>query len=191
MITEEWKDIPGYEGLYQASSFGNIKACARIIPYTNGKTIHKKERILSLVKGYGSYYTIGLNKNGKHKTYNVHYLIALTFIDNPEKLPCVNHKDENKYNNNLENLEWCSYSYNTKYNNNMRKKIITRNFNNSRGCEKKVYQYDLQGNLIKVWDSVRAINRELGYRTPNISACCLNKKYRKQAYGYKWSYIPL
>lgn len=192
MITEEiWKDIPGYEGIYQASSLGRIKACARIITYINGKIIHRKEKILSLIKSYGQYYTIGLQKSGKHKTYNVHHLIALTFIDNPENLPCVNHKDEDKYNNRVDNLEWCSYSYNTKYNNNMRKKINTRNINNSYGCEKKVYQYDLQDNLIKIWDSVKTINRELGYKVSNISSCCLGKTYRNHAYGYKWSYTSL
>ena len=191
MITEEmWKDIPEYEGLYQASSYGNIKACARTIHYSNGKIIHKKEKALSLIKGYGQYLTVNLNKKGEHKVYNVHYLVALTFIPNTNNLPCINHKDEDKYNNHVENLEWCSYSYNTKYNNNMRKKIDTRNANNSRGCEKQVYQYDLQGNFIKKWDSLKSIQRELGYKVSNISSCCLNKTYRHNAYGYKWSYKP-
>lgn len=66
---------------------------------------------------------------------------------------------------------------------------INRNINNSHGCEKTVYQYDLQGNLLKIWDSVKSISRKLGYKTPNISACCLNK--RNTAYGYKWTYKSL
>ena len=149
-ITEEvWKGIPEYEGIYQASSYGRVKACERTIYYGNGKVIHRKEKVLSLIKSYGQYLTVGLSKNNRHKTYNVHYLIAITFIENPDNLPCINHKNEDKYNNHVENLEWCSYSYNTKYNNNMRKKIDTRNANNSHGCEKQVYQYDLQGNFIK------------------------------------------
>lgn len=176
MITEEiWKDIPGYEGLYQASSLGRIKSCQKVLRYRNG---------------FGQYLTVGLSKNDVKKLYNVHYLIAITFIDNPNNLPCLNHKDEDKFNNSVENLEWCSYSYNTKYNNNMRKKIGTRNANNSRGREKQVYQYDLQGNFIKKWDSLKSIQRELGYKISNISSCCLNKTYRHNAYGYKWSYIP-
>lgn len=191
MITEEWKDIPGYEGLYQASSFGRIKACERIIQYINGKKIHKKERILSPANSYGQYLSVGLVKNKAHKTYNVHYLIALTFIDNPANLRCVNHKDEDKFNNLVDNLEWCSYSYNTRYNDGMRRRIDTRNKNNSFGCEKKVYQYDLKGNLIKLWPSVKSISRELGYKVTNISSCCLGKQYRKTAYGYKWSYTSL
>lgn len=183
---EEWKDIPGYENLYQASSLGRIKSCAKTICYTNGKIIHRKEKILSLVNSYGQYLTVGLNKNSEHKTYNVHYLIALTFIENPDNLPCINHKDENKYNNTVNNLEWCSYSYNTTYNNAMRTRLNTRNANNSFGCEKKVHQCDLQGNTIRVWNSVRSIERELGYKSSNISSCCLNK--RKTAYGYIWKY---
>lgn len=188
---EKWKDIPGYEGLYQVSTSGRVKATQRIILYRNGKIIHRKERILSLANSYGQYYTVGLIKNKKHKTWNVHRLVAMTFIPNPNNLPCINHKDENKYNNLVDNLEWCSYSYNTKYNNSMRVRIDTRNHNQSRGCEKKVYQYNLEDNLIKVWDSVKSISRELGYKASNISSCCLNKQYRKTAYGYKWTYESL
>ena len=192
MITEEiWKDIPNYEGLYQVSSLGRVKSVKRIVPYKNGKVIHRKERLLSLSDSYGQYYTVGLIKEGNHKTWNVHRLVAMAFIPNPNNLPCINHKDENKYNNLVDNLEWCSYSYNTKYNNVMRTRLNTRNNNQSHGYEKKVYQYDLQGNLVKVWDSVKSINRELGYKPTNISSCCLNKQYRKTAYGYKWSYESL
>lgn len=115
----------------------------------------------------------------------------MAFIPNPKNLPCINHKDENKYNNFVDNLEWCSYSYNTKYNNSMRTRLDTRNSNQSYGCEKKVYQYDLQGNLVKLWPSLKSINRELGYTATNISSCCLDKQYRKTAYGYKWSYTSL
>jgi hypothetical protein len=190
MITEEtWKDIPNYEGIYQASSYGRIKSCARVIHYKKGKIIHRKERFLSLIKGFGQYLTVGLFKNNHHITYNVHYLIAITFIENPNSLPCVNHKDENKYNNKVDNLEWCTYSYNTKYNNGMRKRIDTRNLKNTHGREKKVYQYDSKGNLIKIWDSVSSVEKELGFKKTNISSCCLNKK--SQAYGYKWLYYPL
>lgn len=188
---EEWKDIPSFEGLYQASSFGRIKAVERTIHYSNGKVVHRKEKILSLIKGYGKYLTVGLNKNGKHKIYNVHRLIAKTFIENPNNYPCVNHKDENKHNNHADNLEWCTQSYNIKYNNAMRRRVDTRNKNNSYGSEKKVYQYDLHGNLIKVWDSLISINKELKHKNSNINSCCLNKKYRHTAYGYKWSYKPL
>lgn len=191
MITEIWKDIPGYKGLYQVSSFGRVKATQRIIHYRNGKIIHRKERVLSLLDSYGQYYTVGLIKDKKHKTWNVHRLVAMAFIPNPNNLPCINHKDENKYNNLVDNLEWCSYSYNTKYNNAMRTRLDTRKSNQSRGCEKKVYQYDLQNNLIKVWESVTSISNALGYKTSNISSCCLNKQYRKTAYGYKWSYVSL
>lgn len=189
-IPEEiWKDIPNYEGIYQASSYGRIKSCARVIHYKNGKIIHRKERFLSLIKGFGQYLTVGLVKSNHHITYNVPYLIAITFIENPNSLPCVNHKDENKYNNKVDNFEWCTYSYNTKYNNGMRKRIDTRNLKNTHGREKKVYQYDFQGNLIKIWVSVSSVEKGLGFKKTNISSCCLNKK--NKAYGYKWSYYPL
>lgn len=188
MIEEEWKDIPNYEGIYQVSSWGRIKSCERDIIYSNGKVVHRKEQLLSIVKGFSEYLTVGLNKNGKHKTYLVHRLVASAFLENPLNLPYINHKDENKFNNNVENLEWCTASYNTVYNNAMRKRIDTRNVNGSHGAEKKVYQYDLQGNLVRIWDSLISIQRETGFNHSNINSCCLSKKYRNTAYGYKWSY---
>ena len=190
-MEEIWKDIPGYEGLYQVSSLGNIKSCQKILKYRNGKNVHRKETIMSLNKSFGQYLTVGLSKNNKRKLYNVHYLVAITFIDNPNNLPCINHKDEDKFNNSVNNLEWCSYSYNVRYNNNIRRLIDTRNSNCSRGCEKQVYQYDLNGVLIKVWSSLKSIQRELGYKATNISSYCLGKYNKKSAYGYKWSYNPI
>lgn len=102
---EEWKDIEGYEGLYQVSE-GEVKSL------NYNKT--KKERVLkkSIV---GGYYTVNLHKDGVMKTYYVHKLVAEAFIPNPDNLPCINHKDENKLNNSVSNLEWCTVKYNTNY----------------------------------------------------------------------------
>lgn len=102
---EEWKDVKGYEGLYKISNLGRLKRL-----YKNGK-----ERIKVLRKRRDGYYDVDLCKNGKHKRVTIHRLVASAFINNPDSLPCVNHKDENKGNNNVDNLEWCTQQYNTEY----------------------------------------------------------------------------
>ena len=104
---EEWKDIKGYEGLYQISNKGRVKSLG------NNKT--KKEKILKPRKCNG-YFSVRLCKKGeKPKPFDIHRLVAEHFLPNPDNLPVVNHKDENKLNNNVENLEWCTFAYNTIY----------------------------------------------------------------------------
>lgn len=185
---EVWKDIPEYEGLYQASNYGRVKSIERVVLDGRGRELKRKSVILSSAINTAGYKTVVLYKDFKKHSIRVHQLIARTFIPNPDNLSCINHKDENKLNNHVDNLEWCSYSYNTIYNNAMRRRLDTRNINNSHGKERKVYQYDLQGNLLKEWDSLSSISKELGYSFGNIAKCCNGGKYRHTAYGYKWFY---
>ena len=98
---EIWKDIKGYEGMYQASNLGQIKSLKL-----------KKEKILKQCKNEHGYLVVNLCKNGKWKTCRVHRLIADTFIPNPENKPCVNHINGQKDDNNIKNLEFCTYSEN-------------------------------------------------------------------------------
>lgn len=116
---EEWKDIKGYEGKYQISNRGRVKSLG------NNKT--RKEKILRPGKR-NNYLFINLYKNGKSKKYNIHRLVAEHFLPNPDNLPVINHKDENKLNNNVENLEWCTQEYNMNYGdvNKKRSKKLTK-----------------------------------------------------------------
>ena len=107
---EEWKDIKGYEGKYQISNKGRVKSL-------NYKRTGK-EKILKLSSDINGYKKITLCKNSKQKTYLIHKLVAEAFLPNPDNLPVVNHKDENKLNNNVENLEWCTQAYNVNYSHN-------------------------------------------------------------------------
>lgn len=107
IILEKWKDIKGYEGLYQVSNFGNVKSL-------NYKRTNK-EALLKLQTNTDGYKIINLRKDGKNKLYLVHRLVAMTFIPNPNNYPIVNHKDENKENNSVDNLEWCTHIYNLNY----------------------------------------------------------------------------
>lgn len=103
MSKEIWQDIKGYEKLYQISNLGRVRSLIKKHP-----KIIKQHNI-------GVYKRIGLSKNKQKKNYLVHKLVAETFIPNPENLPCVNHKDGNKENNNVNNLEWCTYQYNNRH----------------------------------------------------------------------------
>ena len=116
MKKEIWKDIAGYEGLYQVSSFGKIKALPK---YTNsnGYLELRKEKLLkpALTGKFRNYPTVTFVKDGKRKSYKVHRLVAEAFIPNPDKYPMINHRDENTLNNMADNLEWCTNRYNVKY----------------------------------------------------------------------------
>ena len=103
---EVWKDIPGYETLYQVSNFGRVKSYER-----NGT----KGGILKPTKNKLGYMRIGLSKSNKKNYFSVHRLVALTFIPNPYNLPIINHKNEIKHDNRVENLEWCTHEYNNNY----------------------------------------------------------------------------
>ena len=112
-MKEIWKDIKGYEKLYQVSNLGNV----RRIKFINNRTQKDKIKMLKLIKDKKGYLKINLWKNNKSKMFLVHRIVAETFILNPNNLPQVNHKDENKSNNCVENLEWCSQKYNNNYGN--------------------------------------------------------------------------
>lgn len=174
-MKEIWKDIKGYEGLYQVSNLGRVKSLDRWRPVTE-KTLKKgykpkmtKGTILKPSKLKKGYLQVSLQKNGKKKWKRIHQLVAETFIPNLNNYPIINHKDENKQNNLVSNLEWCDYEYNIRY-----------------SMAKKVIQYNLDNNVIKIWDCIIDASNKLKIPTTNISKCC--KGIRKSVGGYKWEY---
>ena len=110
-MEEEWRPIKDYEGLYEVSNMGRVKSLKR--HDTLGR--EKEEKILALANDRLGYKMVSLCKDGKRTMYKVHRLVAIAFIPNPDNLPIINHKDENKSNNNVCNLEWCTYKYNSNY----------------------------------------------------------------------------
>lgn len=168
-MAEIWRDVQGYEGLYEVSNLGNVRSLPRAT--TRGKTITKNN------SGRG-YLQVVLYKNGKSKTHLVHRLVAQAFVPNPFNFSTVNHKDEQKNNNRFDNLEWCTIQYNLSYN----------NLHKRRGLPKyrAVNQYTTLGVFIKRWRGAQDVENELGFNHSLISAVCRGK--RKSTYGFVWRY---
>lgn len=112
-LKEEWKDIPGYKGRYQASSHGQIKSLSRLIPCIHNAKRRIRERILSQHIMNANYYTAHICYDMNNKTMLVHRLVAMAFLSNPENKPEVNHKNGIRLDNRVENLEWVTSKENT------------------------------------------------------------------------------
>ena len=154
---EIWKTIEDYPD-YQISNMGRVKSLK-----------WGKEKILKSTLNKNGYCNIFLCKNKEIKYYYIHRLVAQAFIQNPYNLPQVNHINEIKTDNRVENLEWCTNEYNSNY-----------------SKAKPILQFSKEGDFIKKWDSTREVERELNFNQSNISSCCLGKL--NTAYNYKWGY---
>lgn len=188
---EEWKAVVGYEGLYEISSFGRVRSVPR--KGTNGGIIRPSF-------SNSGYLQTHLFKNGKEKTFQVHRLVATHFIENVNNLPEVNHKDENKTNNCVWNLEFCTRTYNENYGTKKERSTKNHNYKESsiksalhhdykevgRKLSKPIIQKDMDGNEVRRWASNQEIKRTLNYSCGNISMVCNGKK--PSAYGYIWEF---
>lgn len=174
---EEWKDIEGYNSTYQVSNLGNVRSLK-----------FGKSKLLVLGLRGSGYLNVVLCKNGKRITHSVHRLVAEAFLPNPNNLPQVNHKDENKQNNCVDNLEWCTAGYNINYG--TRTERIKQNRTNKQGIKhhnsKPINQYTKDGELVKRWECARDIEKEIGVSHTNISDCANGKQ--KTAKGFIWRF---
>ncbi len=177
-MEEIWRNIKGFEGLYQVSNFGRIKS----LNYRHTK----KERIMKLSVNNCGYLYVNFHIEGKNRVYMVHRLVAETFIPNPKGYKQVNHINEDKTDNRVENLEWCTAKYNVNYGNCIKKRSSKRVGILNTKISKQVLQFDINGNFIREWPSTREIERTLGYNHNNICSCCNGKI--NQAYRYVWKY---
>lgn len=171
-MKEIWKDIPWYEWLYQASNLGRIK---NKISWAH----------LKWSKNDRWYVRVALNKNKIKKEFKIHRLIALSFLDNTENKPQINHINWIKYDNKLENLEWCTLSENQIHRYKVLKKGISKSWLNK--TSKKVNQYDLDWNLIKTWDCIKDIKRQLKIDDSSVIRCCKWKQFT--SWWFTWKYF--
>ena len=135
-MTEIWKDIQGYEGFYQISNLGNVKSLERVVDKGNGILQHRKERIMNKRESVDGYYIAKLNVNKKSTSIAIHILVARHFIDNPNNYPEVNHKDCNRKNNQVDNLEWCTHQQNVEHSKQL------GHYKTKSGCDNPNYKND-------------------------------------------------
>ena len=177
MDKEIWRDVKGYEGLYAVSNLGRVKSL--------GNDKSRREKILRPCNNMRGYLQINLWKGGERKLHYIHRLVLSTFspCENSHELQ-VNHIDENKLNNSIENLEWCDSSYN-----------INHGTRNKRSAEKNtngklsipIVQLSREGKYIRSYKSSHDAAREGGYHQGSIIACC---RGRQKTHGdYKWMYL--
>ena len=167
-MLEIWRDIPGYNGRYQVSNLGNVR--------TKDYNHTGVTKLMQFSENGRGYLQVCLTKNNKRRSVRIHRLVAECFIDNPDNLPAVNHIDENKHNNNVNNLEWCDNDYNSHYGTAIKRRS-------------KAVQQILNNRVINQFDSISDAARKTGIDRGHIGDCCRQKAHYNTAGGYKWQYV--
>lgn len=208
---EEWRPVKGYEGLYEVSSFGRVRSLDRWVNHYRGnKKAFRKGQMLKLRTDKDGYVRVGLCIKQKMQLAQVHRLVMEAFVPNPDNLPCVNHRNENKSCNIPDNLEWCTVAYNNTYggrveqiaNKNRGQKrpqigeklrgIVRSEDTKQKSTEAKrpkmkpVLQYTLDGEFVGEYESVKEAYRQTGVHYGNICNCCIGRFHT--AGGYIWKY---
>ncbi len=186
---ETWKDIEGFNGVYQISQKGRVKTIERVETVIDSRgrrfTRKRKGKILSNCRRKDGYAKVSLCKGGIVKQENVHRLVAYHFIHNPDNKPEVNHIDGNKHNPHVDNLEWVTASENGKHAYREGLSISAKRYGKDNHRSRKVKQISKDGG-IKIWDSMMDAERE-GYSASGICRCCMgeNNTHKKS----RWEYI--
>lgn len=165
-IKEIWKDVKGYEGLYKVSNTGKVYSII-------------SNKILKSPTCKTGYCIVVLWKNKKPRSFRLHRIVAENFLSNKNDYPVVNHKDGDKTNNKLDNLEYCTYSYNEKH-------AYKNGLKEPRG--KAILQYDLDGNFIAEWKSSNEAGRALKLNASNINSCCNGRKQHSRVGKYRFKF---
>lgn len=174
-MEEVWKDVVGFEGLYQVSNYG------RVFSVRNNRVINQGCNN----RGQG-YYHVRLH-NGKCHTKTVHRLVAEAFIPNPNGYPQVNHIDENAKNNRVDNLEWCTSKYNNNYGT-RNARISASERKNPNKNRIPVAQYTLDGKLVRTYSSIAEVGR-CGFTKSHVLDCARGSSRYSHSQGYVWKFI--
>lgn len=188
-MKEEWRTIKGTDNKYSVSNLGNVKRnehytiVSPTSQHPNGsKALYREKEVKGYISNEG-YKVVYLTINNRNRVIKkVHRLVAEAFLPNQDNLPQVNHKDENRLNNSVQNLEWCSAKYNA--NHGTRKEKLRK----ASGIQ--VAQYDLKGNLIRIWDSISQASKSFGTDTTSgIRRVCKQEPGRNTYKGFIWKYV--
>ena len=204
---EEWRPVKGYEGLYEVSDLGRVRSLDRVvIVSTDESTRHKRilrGMVLSNLNNKNGYLFVSLSRDGILKRHYIHRLVAIAFIPNPNNYPIINHKDETRDNNRVDNLEWCTQFYNINYGNAIKKirdfNLSDKNPNKGRHrpekfkekVRKPILQFNRDGiRLVREWDSARTAGDVLGICASTITAVCRGRcqSYKNFIWRYKYDY---
>lgn len=190
VIKEIWKDIENYEGIFMISNLERVKSLDRYIICKNGRKLHVKEKILKPIDDKNGYKVINLCYKQNIKPYKIHRLVAMHFILNPNNFNEVNHKDENKANNIVSNLEWCDRKYNVNYYIDNNKDKFIKQISNTREkyTGKKIMVYR-NSNYIGEYNSVKECCNALNIDKHRV----FDNIYRnvKNRNGYLFKYVEL
>lgn len=179
---EVWVDVPGYEGLYSVSCYGRVKSY-QFVKDARKHNPHIKVKIVATPMGKNGYQHVSFYRNGTTKICSLHKLVASVFeIDRACEGDIINHKDENRWNNCVSNLEYCSHKYNSNYGNAQKKHVETRK---ERGLLRAVIRIDDDGNT-KRYDSIHEAARDMNSSPNNVWCCCTGRS--KTVKGSKFCY---
>lgn len=183
--TENWKPVKGYEGIYEVSDLGRVRSIDRVMVFKTGRAVLLKGRIMKQNTHYKGYKRLLLS-NGEDREHGhfVHRLVADAFIPNPDGLPEVNHKDENKANNRADNLEWCTHRANSQHGSRGARIGAWHLQNSPRRVA--INQLTMDGQYIQTFPSQGEAARQVHGSQGTINMAL--KDQRKSAYGYKWEY---
>lgn len=181
-MTEIWKDIAGYEGLYQVSNLGRVKSCQKVVKHPKGGEKTLKEKFRVLAKDLYGYEVVDLYKEGKGKMYKVHRLVAQMFLDNYYNKPQVNHINGIKTDNCVSNLEWSTNSENMKHahSTGLKKTTIVN--------EKSVLMFDkITGEFVSEFTSLTKASKHIGCKEADV--CSVLKGRQNSTKGYYFKYV--
>lgn len=183
-MQEIWKDIEDFEGMYQISNLGRVRSLGMSFTRTDFKPYTRKPQFMKPIKNRVGYLSVELHNKGYSKRYLIHRLVAQAFIPNKDNLPEINHIDENKTNNCVDNLEWCTHKYNSTYGTR-----ATRIKDTIKKTKKAVpvLMYSKDGVLLSRFEAINEAALTMNISCGSIVECCKGKR-RKSAGGYVWKY---
>lgn len=183
--TENWKPVKGYEGIYEVSDLGRVRSIDRVRVFKTGRAVPLKGVLRKYCTDHRGYFRVMLSNWGKKEhSCLIHRLVAEAFIPNPDGLPEVNHKDENKANNRADNLEWCTHRANSRYGSRGARISAWHLQNSPRRVA--INQLTMDGQYIQTFPSQAEAARQVHGSQGTIASVVGRKK--KSAYGYKWEY---